>query len=293
MKGELIEAESASPYCHNDLAVISNRGELFAGNPWPLSGNGTLEEKVRTFTWNNFREVFTASVLPAKTTNGLKRVKVTYTTESGPVPIDGWTDASESTLFIGDFYPVNASVSAERMKKVAPLFAAAPKRGSASSKVTIVEFSDFQCPSCREASKYVKPLVEKLGDKVLYVRLDLPLVSSHPWAFQAALAGRAIYRQKPDAFWDYRDFIYQNQPDLNAFTVEDQARRFAEDNGLDLARYDADLQSQALRDEILKNIGTAFTMGMQATPTFLVNGVAVYPGRDGSALEKYIASLLQ
>jgi protein-disulfide isomerase len=293
MKGELVEAESASPYCHNDVAVIASRGELFIGNPWPLSGNGTLEEKVRNFSWNNFREVFTASVVPSKTATAIKRVKVTYTTEAGAVPIDGWTDANESTLFVGEFYAANASVPAERMKKVTPLLAAAPRRGNPSSKVTIVEFSDFQCPSCREASKYMKPLIEKLGDKVHYVRLDLPLISSHPWAFQAAVAGRAIHRQNPDAFWKYRDFVYENQPDLNAFTLEDQARKFAADQGLDLARYDSDLQSPALRDEILKNVGTAFTMGMQSTPTFLVNGVSIYPGKDGSALEKYVSTLLK
>lgn len=295
MKGEMIHVESSSPYCATDVLAILSRGEIFVGNPWVLTGRkGTLEEKVRGFTWQNFHEVFTASVDPAaKSTNGLKKAKIVYTTEQGPVHIDGWTTQDENVLFAGQFYSSTASVPEERMKRLAPIIASAPKRGAASAKITIVEFSDFQCPSCRESSSYMKPVLERLGEEVQYVRLDLPLISSHPWAFHAAVGGRAVHRQNPQLFWKYRDFIYANQADLNAFTLDERIRGFAEDNGLDLKKFEADVASPAVREEVLQSVGAAFSLGLQATPSFLVNGIFVYPGKDGSNLETLVRELLK
>jgi len=296
LKAETIEVQSSSPYCATQVLAIASRGEIFIGSPWSLAGRpGTLEEKVKAFTWQNFNEVFSASIDPSvKSTNGLKKAKITYTTEQGPVIIEGWTTQDESALFAGEFHSATASVPAERMKKLAPLFTGAPSRGKSGAKVTIVEFSDFQCPSCKESSTYMKPVLERLAaGSVQYVRMDLPLISSHPWAFHAAVAGRAIHRQNPDLFWKYRDFIYSNQADLNAFSLEDQVRGFAEDNGLDLKKFDSDVASAELRGEILRNVGTAFTLGLQSTPSFMVNGINIYPGKDGTNLEKLVNDLLK
>ena len=293
LKAETIEVQSASPYCATHFLAVSSRGDVFLGSPWSLTDRkGTLEEKVRSFSWQNFQEVFSATRDgSAKSTNGLRKAKVTYTTEQGPVLIDGWVTQDESALFVGEFYPAGASIPAERMKRVAPLLTTAPAKGNKAAKVTIVEFSDFQCPSCKESSRYMKPVLDRLGDSIQYYRLDLPLISSHPWAFHAAVAGRAIHRQNPDAFWKYRDFIYENQADLNAFTLEDQIRGFAEDNGLDIKKFEVDVQSATLREEVLRSVGTAFTMGLQSTPSFLVNGIAIYPGKDGSNLEAIVKEL--
>ena len=62
-------------------------------------------------------------------------------------------------------------------------------------------------------------VVKKYGDQVRYIRYDLPLVSMHPWAFSATMAGRAIYRQKPELFWAYKKEVYENQDKISAFTI--------------------------------------------------------------------------
>jgi len=157
--------------------------------------------------------------------------------------------------------------------------------------VTIVEFSDFECPSCKRASGYLEPIVAKHGDKVRYIRFDLPL-TMHPWAFGAALAGRAIQRQKPELFWEYKKHIYSNQDSLTAFTFWDFARGFAQDHELDLKRYDADLQDENLKNEILKGAGFALANEVRATPTYLVNGAFVDAGDDGKHLAAYVDQLL-
>ena len=124
-----------------------------------------------------------------------------------------------------------------------------------------------------------------------YVRYDLPL-SGHPWAFPAALVGRAIYRQKPDLFWDYKKAVYENQENLSAFMFWDWARGWAEDHELDLAKYDADLNNADIKAEILKGAGTAFSNDVRSTPTYMVNGIMVDPGDEGKALAEYIDKML-
>jgi protein-disulfide isomerase len=177
------------------------------------------------------------------------------------------------------------------MKVFEPFIANAPTEGASTPTVTVVEFSDFQCPSCQRASGYLEPILAKHGDKVRYVRYDLPL-TMHSWAFPAALAGRAIYRQKPELFWEYKKQVYSNQGSLNAFLFWDWARQFAEDHELDLKKYDADLASEELKNEILHGAGTALTNDIRATPTYIVNGAVVDAGEEGKALAAYVESLL-
>jgi protein-disulfide isomerase len=131
----------------------------------------------------------------------------------------------------------------------------------------------------------------KHPDKVRYIRYDLPL-AGHPWAFPAALAGRAIYRQNPELFWQYKKNVYDNQDQLTAFMFWDWARKWAEDHDVDLKRYDADLTNADIKAEILKGAGTAFSNDVRATPTYMVNGTIVDYGEEGKALAEYVEKLL-
>ena len=179
-----------------------------------------------------------------------------------------------------------------RVKALESYLATAPASGAAKPAVTIVEFSDFQCPSCKNSSGFVKPILEKHSARVRYIRYDLPLVNMHPWALSAAIAGRAIHRQNPELFWKYKERIYAEQDKLSAFTIDDFARGFAQDHELDLKRYEADLASPEVREEILRGIGLAFTNNVHGTPTYMVNGVFVDAGEGGQALSAYVDALL-
>jgi len=109
----------------------------------------------------------------------------------------------------------------------------------------------------------------------------------------AAIAGRAIYRQKPEAFWQYKKWVYENQDKLTAFTLDDFARGFAGDHDLDMKQYDADIESELVRDQLLKGVGAAFSNDVRATPTYMINGTYVDSGDDGKALETYVEGLLK
>ena len=194
-------------------------------------------------------------------------------------------------FFMGSFLPLTGDVAAARMKAFGPYLDGSPARGAEKAQVTIVEFSDFQCPSCKRASEYVDPILAKHGDAVRYVRFDLPL-SNHAWAFPAALAGRAIHRQNPALFWEYKKQVYENQSSINALMFPEWARNFAADHDLDLARYDADLASDAIKGELLAGAGAAFANHIRATPSYLVNGALVAAGPDGASLATYVDDLL-
>jgi protein-disulfide isomerase len=295
MTAFIVEAQSARPTCTGQyLAVTTNNGSFYFGMPWVLEGieGASLEEKLKNFAWTRMQENMTAVVDRQRTRDGLYRVTLFETTERGRVPLTGVVDPDGRIFFMGDFRAATADASSARLKAFEPVVANAPSRGAEKPAVTVVEFSDFQCPSCKYASAYLDPILEKYGDRVRYVRYDLPLMGSHPWAFAAAQAGRAIYKQKPDVFWEYKKQVYSNQDKLSAFTFDDFARGFAEDHDLDMTKYDADVSSAEIRDEILKGVGTAFSNEIRATPTFMVNGVFVDAG-DGKPLEEYVAGLLK
>ncbi len=297
MSGSLIRIEAPRAACEAQyLMVMAPSGDFYLGLPWMIDDDvagKTLEEKIRNFAWTRLQENFTPVIERVRTRNGLLPVTLLEMTEHGNVPIEGEMDPDGKVLFLGHFRPADADPAAARLKAFQPELATAPARGATKPEVTVVEFSDFQCPSCQHAAHYVDPIVEKYPEQVRYIRYDLPLVTAHPWAFAAAMAGRAIYRQKPEAFWEYKKQIYANQDKLSTFTLDDFARGFAQDHDLDLKRYDADIVSDALRDELMKGVGAAFSNDVRATPTYMVNGVYVDPGDDGKALESYVANLLK
>lgn len=295
--GKLVRVESASHNhaCEAQLAaVISPAGNLFLGSPWPIADEEgkTLEEKLQKFVWRNMQENVTVVVDKNRTVDGLFKITLLQTTENGKMPMDGYVDEDLRVFFFGSFKPLNGDMRAARFKAYEPFLAGQPSKGAASAKVTVVEFSDFQCPSCKRAANYLDPILAKHGDKVRYIRYDLPL-SGHAWAFPAALAGRAIHRQNPELFWEYKKQVYENQSSMNAFTFWDWARGFAEDHDLDLAKYDADLSSQELKDQILRGAGAAFVNDVRATPSYLVNGAMVDAGEEGKLLAEYVEQLLQ
>ena len=293
--GTAVRIESSHPSCEGQLiAVVSPTGGFYLGAPWPLGDDygKTIEEKLKNFTWRNMQENMTATVDRTRTDDGLLRVTLWQQTENGKLPMEGEIDPEGRVFFFGHFRRLGGDVKAARLKSFEPFLTNMPAKGASNPKVTILEFSDFECPSCKRASGYVDAILAKHHDDVRYVRYDLPL-TMHPWAFAASLAGRAIYRQKPDVFWEYKKQVYANQDSMTAFQFWDWARGFAEDHDLDLKRYDADLASEDIKTEILKGAGTAFSTDIRATPTYMVNGVLVDAGDEGKALAEYVDGLVK
>lgn len=292
MTGRMITVESESPYCAGTYFHLKVANRAYVGVPWVLEGyEGTIAQKIKTFAWERLHESMAVEMRPERSPEGMQKVRILQKSTWGTIPLDGLVDENGRILILGSFHTDVATLAEDRQKSIAAFAKTAPARGAAGAKVTIVEFSDFQCPSCKFGAASLKGILEKYGDAVRYVRVDLPL-AMHAWAFPAALAGRAFYRQNPDAFWKYKDAVYDQQAELNTFVIDDFAKNFAEDHGLDMKRYFADLESPAVRDEILGGMGAAFSMGVQGTPTYLIDGRFVVGGKDGKVLDDYLAAKL-
>ena len=92
-----------------------------------------------------------------------------------------------------------------------------PSFGTPGAPVVLVEFSDFQCPFCKEEAKMLRTnLLSAYPKQVRLYFKDLPLEQIHPWAKPAAIAGRCVFRQNPAAFWDYHDWIFDHQAGITA-----------------------------------------------------------------------------
>jgi len=293
----MVKISSPRSVCETTVIGVKSRsGGVYVGVPWMIkeAEGKTLEEKLKNFTWTNMHTNFEPQIDRRNpTADGLFKVTLLETTERGKLPMEGEVDPLGNVFFLGHFRRPNDDVRAVRLKALEPFIAQAPTEGSSKPSVTVIEFSDFQCPSCQHAAGFLDPILSKYSEKVRYVRYDLPLMSVHPWAFSAAVAGRAIYRQNPTAFWAFKKQVYENQPTLSAFMIDDFARNFAKDHDLDMKKYDADVASAEIGAELLKAEGAAFSNDIRSTPTYLVNGRIVDAGEGGKALEEYVAGLLK
>ena len=295
VSAQVITIGSESAYCAAQYAAVTfPSGRFYLGTPWPLSDvAGSREEKLKKFAWERLRSTVSATIdTKTKPVDGFSKVRVTQKTEFGDLVTDGWIDGAGLIYLPGEIYAPGTDVAKARTQRLQNALASSPSAGTLTAAVTLVEFSDFQCPSCRNASAFMKPILAKYGSKIRYVRVDYPLMQAHPWAFPAALSGRAIYKQNPAAFWKFKEWVYDNQAELSNFTLEDFARNFVKDNGLNVAQYDKDMASPELRKQIFAGMAAGNAVDVSGTPTFLVNGVAIDPGRDGSAMQRFIAQKL-
>jgi protein-disulfide isomerase len=145
-----------------------------------------------------------------------------------------------------------------------------PRLGPESAPVTIIEFSDFQCPYCRRASPVMKDLAERYPDEVRIVYRHLPLTGLHARAQAAALASTCADDQ--GRFWPYHDLLFENP---RAMSDED-LRRYAEEVGLELTPFDECLASGRNAPLVEEDVQAAQAIGISGTPAFVVNGIVVF-----------------
>ncbi|HSE18587.1 MAG TPA: thioredoxin domain-containing protein [Pyrinomonadaceae bacterium] len=140
-----------------------------------------------------------------------------------------------------------------------------PSLGNANAAVTIVAFTDYQCPSCAAMHPVLERVVKESGDKVRLVTRDFPL-SQHADAFKAAEAAEAAREQ--GKYWEYVNVLLQNQ---SALSVE-KLKTYATQLGLDRARFDAALDSRKFADMVQTDVDDGIKLGLKGTPSLFING---------------------
>src|SRR3984893_7580007 len=156
--------------------------------------------------------------------------------------------------------------------------------------VTIVVYGDFQCPVCKvEADVMRKNLVQSFPDKVQVYFKDFPLESIHPWARAASNAGRCIYKQDPQAFWKYHDWIYENQEGITPETLNSKVMAWAGTAGVDAIQLGRCVEGKVADKEVAQNMAEGRALGLDATPTVYLNGRKLVGAMEWPMLQQLIA----
>jgi len=139
--------------------------------------------------------------------------------------------------------------------------------GSQHARVTLVEYGDFECPSCKVAVTTPKLLLERFPNKIRFIYRHFPLEEAHPHALPAAEVAEAAAAQ--GKFWRMHDVLFQNQTHLK----DKDLYRYAAELGLDMARYKAEMDDHIYLQKVREHVEGARRSHIRATPTFFVDGV--------------------
>lgn len=161
-------------------------------------------------------------------------------------------------------------------------------RGNKEAPITLVEYSDFECPFCARGFNTVSELLKKYEGKIRFVYKHLPL-SFHPQAMPAAQYYEAIRMQDPKKAWEFHDRIYQDQRKLQ--NGESFLKAIAKDLKVDMNRLAKDIKSEAVQKRIDDDMAEAAKFGFQGTPGFLLNGIPVKGAYPTSHFEGLIEEL--
>ncbi len=184
--------------------------------------------------------------------------------------------------------PVSTTAGSELQD---PVSAEDWSKGSRLSKTVVVEYSDFQCPTCAAFHPVVKALTEKYNGQFLFVYRYYPLSALHKNANLSAAAAEAAGKQ--GKFWDMHDKLFEHQSE---WSESNDARAmfilYAKDLGLDATQFATDLDSPAVAERIKRDVDTGNRALVQGTPTFFINGKQVTNITSYGDLEQQLVSAL-
>jgi protein-disulfide isomerase len=146
----------------------------------------------------------------------------------------------------------------------------APVYGKADAPVTIVEFSDFQCPFCSRGAEIVTQIKKKYSNKVRIAFKQFPL-PMHKDARPAAEASMCVNEQSSDKFWKFHDLAFKNQDKLDKASLD----KYAKDSGADMKKFEECVTAKKYADYVTKDMAYGESIGVKSTPTFFVNGQLV------------------
>ncbi len=161
-----------------------------------------------------------------------------------------------------------------------------PSMGPEDAKITLIEFADFECPSCRQLDLVLRELLPR-HPEVRLVFKQYPLTDIHPWAMTAAIASQCAFEQSPAAFWKIHDAIFDAQDLITPSNVWEKMLDLANQLGLNAEPYRACMINPKTSTQVMATIEEGHALTITATPTTFVNSRRVV-GPDKSMLEQYI-----
>jgi protein-disulfide isomerase len=161
-----------------------------------------------------------------------------------------------------------------------------PSKGPADAKVVLVEYADYECPSCRQLDGILRTLLTA-QPQVRLVYKDFPLIQIHPWAMTAATAGRCAYHQDGTAFWKFHDTLFDNQAIITPENAWQKMQDYATQSGLDANALKVCMADPQTTEDVKKSMSEGESLHITNTPTIFVNGRRLV-GPDAPTLQQFI-----
>ncbi len=219
--------------------------------------------------------------------DGFMEIPVEIVTPQGVAPVRYLVSKDGKTIIKGNLYNIAKNPFQPELDKLKTDLQ--PSFGTPGAPVVMVIFSDFQCPNCREEAKGLRENVTKaFPDKVRVYFKDFPLEQIHPWAKPAAIAGRCVFRQKPAAFWDYHDWIYEHQQEILPDNLKTKIVGWAETKNLDTDKLTQCMDTKATEGEVDKEIAEGRSLQVTGTPTVFLNGRALQGAIPWTTMQEII-----
>jgi len=188
-------------------------------------------------------------------------------------PYHLYYSSAAQIAFVGQALPFGPNPYVATRAKLQGAFG--PNKGGANPPIQIVEFSDLECPHCKEA----QPVIEKLqGDfpQVRFVFQQFPLPATlHPWAMKAAQYADCAGQLNKDAFWKYVDSIFENQGGIAMATADDKLKELATATGYDAQKISECAASSETQARVKKSLDLGQLLNVTQTPTVFINGRTV------------------
>jgi protein-disulfide isomerase len=164
-----------------------------------------------------------------------------------------------------------------------------PDFGTPGAPVVLVEFSDFECPYCKEEALVLRQnLLSTYPKQMRMYFKNYPLQTLHPWAKAGAIAGRCVYDQKPAVFWEYHDWIFQHQDEITPDNLKSKVMEWAGGKPLDGLQLGRCLDTKAGEAAVDKNIAEGQALNVNETPTLFINGRRMVGKIDWPTLRQII-----
>ncbi|MBI3404016.1 MAG: DsbA family protein [Acidobacteria bacterium] len=256
--------------------------------PAPSEPQSPLQKSVESYLRNLYAwgPEFTVAVASPKPSNipGFNSVAVQIT-------LNGQSDAGEFFVSNDGHYLLRGEMHDLTVNPFALIKSqinvdGIPSKGPPNAPVTIVEYSDLQCPACREMSKAIRAVLPSYPN-VRFVFKHFPLKQIHPWASNAANAAYCSYQQSPETFWKFHDLVFDNQDAIKTDTAWQMILDYANQAGADTDRLKVCMTNPATAQAIEASIAEGTQLKIRQTPTSFINGRRL-EGGDRGALEQLL-----
>ncbi len=257
------------------LAALLAGALAFAQSPAPKKKSfldkPTLEAYVRhLFVWPAQITISISDPKPSPV-EGMSEIVVTGSMGAAKQATTFFVSKNGEQIIQGTAFDVKHNPFKATNDKLKTTFA--PAIGTAGAPVVVAVFSDFQCPHCRDEAKMLRAnLIQTFSKEVRAYFKDFPLEQIHDWAKPAAIAGRCIYREDQAKFWDFHDWVFDKQTELNLPAFRSRLEAFLADKQIAPAPVLKCFDAKATEKDVEASFNEGIDLGVGSTPTLFVNG---------------------